>query len=54
MLEALIILGILLSFVLALKVGELIIIVFCRLLPNRQKRMVWNWLCTNLFIEEEE
>ena len=41
-----------LLFVVALKVAEVGFILICRTLPRRKRLAIYNWLCTNVFVEE--
>lgn len=47
-------LALLILFVTSLRVADVVFILISRMLPKRQRLMVYNWLCTNVFIEEEE
>ena len=45
-------LAVTLLFVVALKVAEVGFILICRTLPRRKRLAIYNWLCTNVFVEE--
>lgn len=52
--EGLVLLAVLLTFVLVIRLFDLVFMAVCRLLPMRWRISFYNWLCTNLFIDEEE
>lgn len=52
--EGLIVLAVLILFVAFYRVFGVAFGLFCRMLPKRQRIALYNWLCTNVFIDEEE
>ena len=52
--EGLVVLAVLLAFVLGIRIFDIVFIGVCRLLPMKWRVAIYNWLCTNIFIDEEE
>ena len=52
--EGLVILTVLLAFVLVIRLFDIVFIGVCRLLPMSWRVAIYNWLCTNVFIDEDE
>lgn len=52
--EGLIVLAVLILFVAFYRVFGAVFGLFCRMLPKRQRIALYNWLCANVFIDEEE
>ena len=50
--DLLYLLAMMLLFVVSLKVAEGGFILICRTLPRRKRLAIYNWLCTNVFVEE--
>ena len=52
--EGLVLLAVLLAFVLVIRLFDIVFIGVCRLLPMSWRVAIYNWLCANVFIDEEE
>lgn len=50
----LIVLAVLILFVAFHRAFEVAFVLLCRMLPKRQRVVFYNWLCANVFIDEEE
>ena len=48
------ILALLILFVAFHRAFEVAFVLFCRMLPKRQRLMLYNWLCANGFSDEGE
>lgn len=51
--DLLYLLAVMLLFVVALKAAEVGLILVCRTFPKRQRLVIYNWLCANVFVEED-
>ena len=51
--DLLYLLAALVLFAVLLKAAEVGFILVCRTFPKRQRLVIYNWLCANVFVEED-